>query len=474
MPEPEVPHDWDPMAGWLPQTPALPAAPGAAPTTVHTAAPGTAASSSSKAKAGGFWGRLKRRLTRSGRKGRGGSSSDGGELLAGGGAASPPPPLPSVLHTTGSMPLPPGLAAPGPAAFQATWHSRIPRPPLPGPSAGSSNGSRPASAAPAAPQGTTSSTPGGSSSRLLEMQFSHMAAASGGGSSVAPSAQQQQAQQPSRYPLPGNGGSTARRLVFSPAAAGAGAPGAEPYPTQPIPIAPAQRQQPGGGHVRRLSWQQDGHPAQPGHYAGAQQAQQQAYQQRGAMQQPAQGPASLPAAGSLPGFGAGSLPGFDAGQVQQLLGAPARSGLAGRWVREAPPRGSGGGGAGGEGEAGDSAAEVDFLLQIPPLQAAARERTRELQVGVQEGRRHQPWRQPCSALPSVCLQVPPLTHSCCTACLPGPPADPGEQRGAGPGVGRPAEQRLAHPPRRGAATRQWLPWGLSGCRHAQLAWRCMK
>ncbi|KAI7844734.1 hypothetical protein COHA_001619 [Chlorella ohadii] len=77
-------------------------------------------------------------------------------------------------------------------------------------------------------------------------------------------------------------------------------------------------------------------------------------------------------AGVVPSGSSWGSSGFAAQQLQ-LLGVPARSGLAGRWLRE-----------GGFAE-GDGGAEVDFVLQIPQLQAAAREATRHLKVIESDG-----------------------------------------------------------------------------------------
>lgn len=247
------------------------------------------------------------------------------------------PPRPNALHTTGSAPLPPPHAPYGPPGPLGPRPSRIPKPPAaggtpqPGPRGGDPNGS----------------SYGYGSGR---------ASAGGVPAAAAP---------------PQDAAGTARRLAFSPTA--------PPRPgvagSQPIPIA---------GHQRRPSWgEQQGAPAGPQYGAVP-------YQHRGAAGLPRHGGRQSPAptAGSVPYGGslAGSTTGPGSLQLAsgpgQLLGMPARSGLAGRWVREvAPPGGhdgTGGGGIGGASE--DGAADVDFLLQIPPLQAAARERTRELQA----------------------------------------------------------------------------------------------
>ncbi|KAL4442431.1 hypothetical protein ABPG77_005015 [Micractinium sp. CCAP 211/92] len=79
---------------------------------------------------------------------------------------------------------------------------------------------------------------------------------------------------------------------------------------------------------------------------------------------------------ALPGGTPGSLPSL-AGSLslpaaaRQLLGGAARTGLAGRWVRDAGEEGP---------AAAAAAAAIDALLQLPPLMAAARSRTRELEI----------------------------------------------------------------------------------------------
>ncbi|PRW50911.1 basal body [Chlorella sorokiniana] len=381
-PPSEVPSSWDPMASWLPQTPA------------QTAAPGAPASSGSGGKHRGIfavaWSKVKRRFGRSGSKGGRprGSSTEGGELLSTAGPSLPLGGTPggaAVLHTTGSAPTP---AATINTAFAAGSQSRIPKPP-----SGASNlGGRSASGGSA-----HSST---SFSRLPRAAL------------PAPMGQPP-AQRPAALANGGASPDPVRRLAFSPAAAG-GRPGPAAA-SQPIPIAAAGPTGLQGRQGQPPGWQQQAQQAQQAQQLGqqAQHLQQaQPQQQRPASGQlpplpkPAQQPAAAPVsgmrrAGSMPepsnggmptpyataplplapARGAGVVPsgsswgnssGFAAQQLQ-LLGVPARSGLAGRWLRE-----------GGFAEE-DGGAEVDFVLQIPQLQAAAREATRHLKVIESDG-----------------------------------------------------------------------------------------
>ena len=87
--------------------------------------------------------------------------------------------------------------------------------------------------------------------------------------------------------------------------------------------------------------------------------------------------------GSFNSMASNSLAGSLAGGLQgRLLGMPAATGLAGHWLREAAPAAaaSSDGGSTRPDERAQAAA-VDALLKLSPLQAAARERTLELQVG---------------------------------------------------------------------------------------------
>ncbi len=378
-PPSEVPSTWDPMASWLPQTPAHP-----------PAAPNAPGSSNSSGKHRGIfataWSKVKRRFGRSSGKGGRvrGSSTEAGELLS---TAGPSPPLggtpgaAAMLHTTGSVPTP--AATINTAFAGGGGQSRIPK----APSGASGLGGRLASG--------SSVHSGTSASRLPH---------------AAPPAPL--AQPPAQRPAPVAAGGASpdpvRRLAFSPAAAG-GRPGLAAA-SQPIPIAAASPNGEQGRQGPPPGWQ----------VQQAQQAQQQRQPAQQSVQQPPQRPSSgqLPPlspqpprsqqagaqasgmrrAGSLPepsngnggtptpyataplplgamrsagvvpsGSSWGSSSGFAAQQLQ-LLGVPACSGLAGRWLRE-----------GGFAE-GDGGAEVDFVLQIPQLQAAAREATRHLKV----------------------------------------------------------------------------------------------
>lgn len=349
------------MASWLPQTPAQSHA-------IHRA---PASSTKHRGIFATAWSKVKRSFGRSSAK-KGGrarsSTTEGGELLATAGPSLPfgaAPGRAAVLHTTGSAPTPAATLSTAFVAGPAGSQSRIPKPPLgslgqggrsasgqlDGSAHSSASGSRLPQAAPPAPMGQPPS-----------QQW--MAAGKGGAS-----------------PDP------VRRLAFSPAATASGRAGA-PASTQPVPIAA------GGPHTRQgppLGWQQQAQqqrsasgqlpPLPPrsqqggGPPAGS-------LHRAGSMPETTNGSSlptpyataplphgSMPSPGlAPPGSSWGSTGGFAAQQLQ-LLGVPARSGLAGRWLRE-----------GGLAE-GDGGAEVDFVLQIPQLQAAAREATRHLKVG---------------------------------------------------------------------------------------------
>lgn len=329
------------MASWLPQTPAPQAIP----------APSTSKPPSSILAVA--WRRVKRRFSRSqkaGARGRG-SGSEGGEPL---GAAGMPPPAvtgavnPALLHTTGSAPTGPGASGSGP--FAGAGPSRIPKAPRSG------------GASTAAGSGTPSS-------RLLQLRSQAAPYALPG----QPAAQQGMPDQSS-----GATPDPVRRLAFSPAGA-AGWPG-PPAASQPISIAAASqhRQQhspgPRPGHQQEHGRQQWQHqqlvPQQNGQPAGGQGS---GLRRAGSLPKPSTGNGGMPAPFAIAPLNLGASAGGSLGssfqaQQLQLLGVPARSGLAGRWLRE------------GSAEA-DGAADVDFILQMPPLQAAAREATRQLQVG---------------------------------------------------------------------------------------------
>lgn len=370
------PSDWDPMAGWLtpPHTPAgagggahaeplAPATGGPGPTSAAAAA-----AHSDKSGLAAAWSKLRRRFGRgSGSRGRLTAMPAGAAAPHGGGGG---PSRPALLHTTGSAPVGQFYAQPqqpGWPSGGSTHNSPMPGPP---PYAGVGP------LQPAQPHGTRGGG-GSSSSMLLRMP-------SGGGVARARSSSA------GGYSADASSAdvSTARRLHFSPPW------GQQHGSSQPIPIAGSWQQGrsgSGSGHQRRPSWQQEGgacaaaHGAQHSSFAGQPAAQQGSYGQQQYGMQPGMAP-QWPQPGSLQGAGSyGSSGPAPAAQAlaAALLGPPARSGLAGRWVREAE---AGGGGAGG-GAAGDDsgAADVDFLLAIPQLQAAARERTRELRIAESEG-----------------------------------------------------------------------------------------
>lgn len=417
------------MAGWLPSSaahsPATPAA--AAPAATP---PSQAGSSGGRGKSGfaAAWSKLKRRFSRSrAKEGRAGARQLLTEAASPADADTPAMgiaarwaagwkelsmhfmhlPCHTVhelmslnsqmarspcrrLYTTGSAPAQPAyyqqLAGHGAGA---QWQSRIPKPPPAGAGGSAAGGS--AGGTPLVQH--FGDTPGDSSSRLLQMRFAAQHSSGGGGSGHASGASRMAAPlAPARGPeggaplapaagfVPaGPDDATARRLVFS--------PGRQAGPAQPVAI-PGRASAEGWLH-RRPSWQQgQGQPALP----------------------PQQHPsiASPSAAAAHPlfalSFGAASAAGSLGAVPQLLLGVPAHSGLAGRWVRERSCNGDEGG-----------AADIDFLLQasrstcsclaqallvaghskakfarasllqIPPLQAAARERTRELQVLRQSG-----------------------------------------------------------------------------------------
>lgn len=397
-PPSQVPASWDPMASWLPQTPA------------NAHPPAAAGSSTSSSKQRGIfaaaWGKVKRRFGRSsGSKaaswGRGGST-EAGERLS---AARPSPPLggtpgrAAALHTTGSAPTP---AATLKTAFEGGSQTRIPKPP-----SGASNlGGRSASGSSAHSSAAFSRLPQAAAppARVGQDPAQRLAPMASGGASPDP----------------------VRRLAFGPAASG-GKPGPAAA-SQPVAIAAAGqqgRQGPPPGwqpqaqqaqqrvqHVpqaQQRTQQHAQHEAQQRAQPVPQQAQQPQQQQQrpssgqlpplprpqqqagtqgsrmrraGSLPEPSSRNGGMPAPyatsplplGAMCGVGVapsgsswGSSGGFAAQQLQ-LLGVPARSGLAGRWLRE-----------GGSVE-GDGGAEVDFVLQIPQLQAAAREATRHLKV----------------------------------------------------------------------------------------------
>lgn len=367
------------MAGWMPGTPA------------QTAAASPAAHSSSGAsphRRTGFaataWSKLKQRFSRSGGRGHSGGTNRGQQL----GGAAPAVPLPgdagakgrtNMLHTTPAVFALPADSSPFTAA--AGQPARVSRPPAPLPSAGGPPFAQRSSAGgllpPRATHGRGSSSCGGTSDALWRQ---------GSGSAADPD-------------------DTVRRLAFA-SPGSAGAPGAG----RSLPTAIPQQ----SSHMQRTS-------AHPSH------------RQPGSWQQPRALPAT-PRDSSLPCTTAlGSAGGFGFEQLQQLLGVPAHSGLAGRWVREARPAGE-----------GDGAADVDFLLQMPPAQAAARERTCELQV------RAAGMRVGCT-LPVGARRSMPRAPSQQQLRLPTPPpnADPRKRRRAGSGVGDAARQRLLHAPCRG-------------------------
>lgn len=351
------------MASWLPQTPAQSHA-------IHRA---PASSTKHRGIFATAWSKVKRSFGRSSAK-KGGrarsSTTEGGELLATAGPSLPfgaAPGRAAVLHTTGSAPTPAATLSTAFVAGPAGSQSRIPKPPLGSPGQGgrsassqldgsahsSASGSRLPQAAPPAPMG--------------QPPLQQWMAAGKGGASPDP----------------------VRRLAFSPAATAIGRAGA-PASTQPVPIAA------GGPHTRQgppPGWQQQAQQQRPasGQLPPLPPRPQQAggppagsLRRAGSMPETTNGSCcSLPTPyataplphGSMrspglapPGSSWGSTGGFAAQQLQ-LLGVPARSGLAGRWLRE-----------GGLAE-GDGGAEVDFVLQIPQLQAAAREATRHLKVG---------------------------------------------------------------------------------------------
>lgn len=479
-PPPEIPAGWDPVAAWLPPPPATPAAdPRAAPLPPSA---GTSAPCSDKPRSGlaAAWGRLKRRLSGGGRAAQSGGSRSGT------GAA-----VPAALHTTGSLPLP--LPEPQPVRPSAP----VPAPAPAGGGTGRGKGARiltPPSLQAGDPQ---SSRPGsrdvgggsipGSSEQLLRITFedgqtggpgdppdSADVAAPGGGGRGQHRPQkgpgwQHLSSAPSSAPRPeGSEGHTARRLVFSPAAAGDSegwaAPPQHPFPwptNAGVRLADSRRQQQSGGASRGgMQHRQQAQQAERQRRSSldmmlaqrAQQAENWGWQPaaNGGLPHGGSLPIDVPAgpSGSLAGTGDGpgsasalygipppqtGAPGDAASRraarngsrasldvsalsrsgrpaldppapprrtrasldiaalpsrptvslaslagsllmpaaVQQLLGSAVLTGLAGRWVRD----------GGEEGPAATaSAAAIDALLQLPPLVAAARESTRELEA----------------------------------------------------------------------------------------------
>ncbi|KAL4447877.1 hypothetical protein ABPG75_005096 [Micractinium tetrahymenae] len=514
-PPPELGPGWDPVSAWLPPLPATPAAERAAAPLAPSASSFTPQSGKPRSGLAAAWGRLKRRLSGSGRRG---SRTGAGEPSA---SAA----LPAALHTTGSLPLPaPEVRAVRPYAPAAagngtgfgtgggagTWHARNPLPPRPAAdAAGSTPGNRGAG---------SSSTPG-SSEQLLRLGFADSEAGQAGGSAGwagahggnggTGSAGQHAAphapgwQRPPHHPgaaarPAGTEDHTARRLVFSPAGSSGAGMALQPGDASwPIPVGAAlqngaheqqrdlrhqQGQQAERQRSASLDWQHAHH---------AQQADRQGWQQAAplpalsGLHRSGSQPIDVPAApgiqrGSGPDGGGDRVPGdsssglygissprasasgtadvsgracrrssrasldlprgsrashgaaqqaafprggrasIDIGALPsgtpaslaslagslllpaaalQLLGGGAHTGLAGRWVRDEADEGP---------AAAATAAAIDALLQLPPLVAAARDRTRELQISESDGELALAWTTHLAG--GARIRSPPLAY----------------------------------------------------------------